>query len=525
MARPEHSGVQFPAAGGRRPSIPVNRDVLADALGALDPGAADSARGAQNWRRDYARHYLRLTELAADDPDGASRAAAAGLAGLARRMVWVDIAGDERPLADLLGSLPAADAQAPTSVTFTTSTVRGSGPAAPLGVPVDGALLTGERLLDELHRWEQRGLIEPGARPAVATVLDDPGRAALSGRTLVALGATSELAPVRDLLRWGATVAAVARPNAERWRGLQEFAAGTAGTLLCPTRQSTPGADLLTDLPELTGWIADLRGTLVLGNYLYADGEANLRLAAASDALATHLLGHRSDVALAFLGSPADSFLVPAADVAASARARSHAGRRARLLGLQPLYGTASGPAIADNIVPAQGPNYLLAKRTHRWRAAAARAQGHTVSFRLAPTCRTASVLSHPIAERALRGVRRYGIETFAPDTAAALLALLFIHDLTLPPSAEIGAQPTMQPTTTATAGEPDGAVHGGMWTAPWTTPSALRAAVIRSAAGDTSRTVTATAVTAPLRAARSLLGGPRPGLRRQRAHRSRRPD
>ena len=68
-----------------------------------------------------------------------------------------------------------------------------------------------------------------------------------------------------------------------------------------------------------TGWRLD--GPLVLGNYVYADGAANVRVASAVDALTARLQAERRDLALAFLATPTDVFAVPADAVAQSARA------------------------------------------------------------------------------------------------------------------------------------------------------------------------------------------------------------
>ena len=109
---------------------------------------------------------------------------------------------------------------------------------------------------------------------------------------------------------------------------------------------------------------------------VYADGGVNLRLSAATDALAVHL-SQRADVALAYLATPTDVFVVPG-DAVAQANSRLDSAflrtvrRPLRVLSggrlLQRQY--PPGPAAAslsDTIVPQQGPNYLLAKRLHRW--------------------------------------------------------------------------------------------------------------------------------------------------------------
>jgi hypothetical protein len=92
-----------------------------------------------------------------------------------------------------------------------------------------------------------------------------------------------------------------------------------AGTLLVPTRDGTAGdlrhaagADLLTEAPSVAGWLSGLDGSLVLGNYVYADGATNVRVSVAVDALTTRLQELRQELALAFLATPTDVFVCPA---------------------------------------------------------------------------------------------------------------------------------------------------------------------------------------------------------------------
>ena len=49
------------------------------------------------------------------------------------------------------------------------------------------------------------------------------------------------------------------------------------------------GLDLTEDVPAVADWLAAAEGPLVLGNYVYADGAANVQLAAAVDALTVRL--------------------------------------------------------------------------------------------------------------------------------------------------------------------------------------------------------------------------------------------
>jgi hypothetical protein len=119
--------------------------------------------------------------------------------------------------------------------------------------------------------------------------------------------------------------------------------------------------------------------------------------------------------------------------------------------------------------VPAQGPSYALAKRIQRWRAAVARAAGTTVSFHVAPSSRTTSVVKNRALAAAFAGAHRFDVEIFDPATANALMAALLVHDLNAP--AAVHAHPWQD--------EAHAAVHGGLWRAPFAPRSALGLAAV----------------------------------------------
>jgi hypothetical protein len=189
---------------------------------------------------------------------------------------------------------------------------------------------------------------------------------------------------------------------------------------------------------------------------------------------------HREDVTLAFLATPTDVFAVPADAVAASiarygerSRFSKLAGRplrtasRGKLLRRAYLPGTEVG--ICDALVPVQGPNYALAKRLQRWRASTARGAGTPVSFNVAPSTRTRSVVKNRALAAAYAGAHRFGVEVFEPATANTLMAALLVHDLNTPP-AEL-AHPWQH--------EARNAAHGGLWRSAYAPRSALGIAAV----------------------------------------------
>jgi len=486
MSGDEMAGVVFPvSADGRRSTSAVGRTVVADALREVDPVGALDAEQETNWRTGYVVHFRRLVEAGLTSKDAAVSVARDGLESLHRQMRVAQEGGQETGLDTLLTS--------PAQRRFATVTVSGTGEAeTELSVPYRGEQLRGDALLRRLEAWAGDGVIEPSCADAVRAVADHPDWLRLSGRTIAVLGAGAEVGPVPALLSWGAQVIAVDLPRPAIWEGLLETARRSAGTLLVPIAHDDPGQgqrgtsdddiarraglDLTTDIPAAADWLAAAGGPLVLGNYVYADGAANVRLAAAVDALTVRLQAGRDDIALAFLATPTDVFAVPAEAVAQSARAYATRSPAAKLAGrplrtlsggrlLRRAYMPGADPGINDSLVLQQGPNYALAKRVHRWRAIVARDGGATVSMNVAPPSRTRSVMKNRALAAAYAGAHRFGVEVFEPATCKVLMAALLVHDLHTE-GGRAQAQPWQD--------EAHAAAHGGLWRMAYAPRSAL---------------------------------------------------
>ena len=351
-------------------------------------------------------------------------------------------------------------------------------------------------LRQQLGTWVRAGVMEPSAAEAVGEVIAHPDWLRADGFTVAVLGAGAEMGPLQALLHWGARVVAVDLPRPAIWERVLGTARTSAGTLLLPVPPgstgadaSVAGADLLSDVPAVEDWLAGLDGRLVLGNYVYADGATNVRVAMAVDALSTRLVASRADTALAFLATPTDVFAVPADAVRQSTTGYDGRSTRAKALG-RPLravsggrlmrrnYAPGADPGINDSLVPQQGPNYALAKRLQRWRATVARAAGTTVSLHVAPPTRTRSVVKNRALAAAYAGAHRFGVEVFEPATSNVLMAALLVHDLHTDggPAHEMPWQD-----------EAYAAVHGGLWRTPYAPRSALGLAALLGYAGARS--------------------------------------
>ena len=275
------TGVVFPLEPGtdRRSTTATGRAVVADALRAADPVGSASAERETNWRQGYLPHFRRLVEAGLVSPEAARTIARDGLTSLHERMRWIGPQG-EQPLGSAFGAV----GEALDSHTFT-------GEGAPdriLSIPDAGERLSGDRLRRRLDLWVETGIIEPSCAAAVHLVIDNPDWLNLEDRTVVVLGAAAEMGPLRSLLRWGADVAAVDLPRKDLWDKLVGDTRKLAGSITVPVRTgqepvtARAGGDLVHDLGGMTRWVSQIDGPVVIGNYVYADGETNVRRCAPS---------------------------------------------------------------------------------------------------------------------------------------------------------------------------------------------------------------------------------------------------
>ena len=503
MSDEQLAGVVFPAsADGRRSTSALGRAVVADALRQVDPAGALGAGHETNWRSGYLVHFRRLIEAGLASKQAWLAIARDGLDSLHARMRVAAPGGDEAGLGFLL--------TAPAQRSFATAAVHGTGEAeTEFSLPYHGERLRGDALARRLDAWVAAGIIEPTCADAIRAVAAHPEWLSLPGRTVAVLGAGAEIGPLPVLLGWGATVAGIDLPNPALWERVLRTAHGSGGTLLVPvavpssgqdapgergtgtaggaqdagggTLQERSGLDLAGDVPAAADWLAGIGGPLVLGNYVYATGAANVAVSVAVDALTVRLQATRDDVALAFLATPTDVFAVSADAVAQSAHAYASRSRGAKLAGrplrtlsggrlLRRAYLPGADPGINDSLVAQQGPNYALAKRLQRWRASLARDGGATVSLNVAPPTRTRSVVQNRVLAAAYAGAHRFGVEVFEPATTTVLMAALLVHDL------HTGGGPAH---AHPWQDEAYAAAHGGLWRIAYAPRSALGLAAL----------------------------------------------
>jgi hypothetical protein len=462
--------VTFPLTGDRRATTPSGRAILADAARAASPALATRIEAAADWRSQYPNFVRELTALSGTSPEAALAIAHAGLASMRERMVHQRDGEELRLGAGLEGGAH-----------YATEVIEGAGPrVTELRVPYRGGELRGDALRRQLDHWVEAGIIEPSACVAIRRVMEHPEWLRLAGRRIAVAGAASEVGPLEPLTMWGADVIALDVPRADVWEHIAQIATRGAGTVTLPADPAgARGADLVRALPEVHAFLGEAAGDaeLVLGMYAYADGGAHVRVTAAFDALAAALLATRPGTALAFLATPTDAFLVPGEVVTAARDAWDARGARrllqapVRALSAGRLFAPAyaGSDPVADILVEQQGPNYALAKRLQRWRGITAAADGHLVSFNVAPSAWTRSVTQNRVLAAAYAGAHRFGIEIFEADTCRVLMAALLVHDLHQQPDAERHPEALFS----------DGAVHGGLWRSAYAPRSVLGLAAL----------------------------------------------
>ncbi len=475
-------GVNFPLVGGARASTPTAIGIVADAARVADPELADRIESATSWRSDYVEYFAELTALSAD-PWAAVAIATAGLDSMRRRIRILDGGSDDSGRETALCEAATVDQCAHSELRLAGSTA----PADRLEIPYRGAVLAGSSLRDQLKRWREVGVVEPGFVSSIELAIDNPDILRVPGRRVALVGAAAEMGPLEALTMWGADVLALDVPVPRVWERIRAIASVGAGTVTVPVCGETPGIDIVREPMEAVAWILGQTSPttgLVFGMHAYADGGEHVLLSAAADTIGGALSRER-DTALAYLGTPTDSYLVPGVVMDDSRRRWDN--RSALLKVTQEAARALTGggvfrPAyaadhdgddwgVADVMIPIQGPNYALAKRMQRWRSIAVASRGGLASFNVAPASWTASVTKNRVFNVAYSGASHFGVEIFPADTARWLMAAKLAADLATEPSAGESAHPEALMYADAN--------HGGFWRTAYEPKSVLGVAAL----------------------------------------------
>ncbi|GMI02819.1 hypothetical protein TrRE_jg11392 [Triparma retinervis] len=480
-------GIAWPVdpKSGKASSTKIGKSVWCEVLNALGTDEAKKLAGAINkergWRANYTSYIVKLVELqAAASPEVCLASCKAGLDKLNSTMTWVS--GD--------GTVTGAATDAMSSQlqkgTFSTTEQKGTGSAekdfvlqAPTGH--SKPVLSKADLAAQGEAWANYGCIEPSAARAIAGVANAKDCTELvKDKVFVLLGATSALGPFKALSRLGATIACVARPG-KKLNKLVEDAKSTPATLLLPTKGDVLGADLLSDTPEIAEWVISLSKKypgkqLVVGCYIYLDGERHVRASVGMDLAVDAILKACPNTAITQLVSPATAHAI-SDEAKADSLARYentplwHAPFRAGFgsFAKNARETMSTGVSVTDGLSNMQGPNYALAKTSQQWRAFVAKAEGFVASANHAPAARTESMVAYSTIAAALEGMQSFEpLVAYDPQTASDMMAAILLWDLSDKSSAANPKNKDAHPFNLLV----ENACHGGMWRCAYTTDS-----------------------------------------------------
>lgn len=483
---PPPRGIVFPIDNkekGTRGSTPVNKEILASAVGAVNPEKAEAIRKAKGYRFTYTKHLIGLVEEQCKSPENALKIAQAGLDKAHEIFEFVAPDGSSTSLKEAMA--------AKNTEKFETGFVKGEGSrkAGGLEVPYKGEILREDALKAQVRKWVDYGTIEATAGDAIIGCVDNPEWCDLSDRYFVLLGAGSAMGPLHVLLALGANVVAIDLDRPGIWKRLIGLARGSAGTMTFPLHgaqdklvdddelYASAGCNLFTHTPMIRDWLMDLyKGKpFVVGSYAYLNGALHVQVSVAMDAITKDLSEKRPGTSLAYLCTPTDLHLVPEEVYNASndnyklfnskplcslMRLLSN-GKLLKKNMRKPVAGEGGDFYLVNGISVAQGPNYILAKRMQHWRAVVARSKGCTVSTNIAPATSTQSVVQNRTFAWAYEGMPYFTpYEIFAPETSNSVMTAILFSDLSDLGSCANPKNPLKNPNSLFSYGS----FHGGNW-------------------------------------------------------------
>ncbi len=468
------TGIQFPVnLKGKRSTIETGQAIFAASYECVDKTFSAQLLAEVKWRDHYAQYMPPMLKSAAKSQLVCEQIAEQGLASCYEQFEFIRN-GQAYTLNQAMALF--------TQPHFRTAKIEGLSqqPKQAISIEHKGHTLSGESLRQQISVWHNKNIIEKSHAQDLLAILSDSSKQDLSDKYFVLLGASSEIGPISLLLALGANIIAIGRENPANWTRLISLARASTGNLYIPCKRDCSdmsdqqiaqlaGSDLLTQTPEIGTWLNSFKMPLTLGNYAYLDGANHVRLAMAMDAIVTRLTQKRNDISLAYLLTPSDVYAVPKAVTTNSMRrfkGKGVSGLFKKLINKMTL-GALFSPSIfsqvkdeqgrelgvLDNLVPQQGPNYVLAKRIQRWRAIVSVKDGMRVSCNVAPATSTKSVMSNKFFAAATTGSESFGVEVFTPAAANALMTLQMINDVVSEQTLERGEALFIH-----------GANHGGSW-------------------------------------------------------------
>eukprot|EP00571_Detonula_confervacea_P000439 CAMPEP_0172315300 /NCGR_PEP_ID=MMETSP1058-20130122/24776_1 /TAXON_ID=83371 /ORGANISM="Detonula confervacea, Strain CCMP 353" /LENGTH=787 /DNA_ID=CAMNT_0013029355 /DNA_START=44 /DNA_END=2407 /DNA_ORIENTATION=+ len=483
-----------------RASTATAKEILAAAVGAVNPELGEKVRNEKKWRFGYVKHLINMVEAQCKSPEDALKVANAGLN--KAYTMFQFISKDGKTTTSFASAMSAQN-----DTKFCTGFVKGE--LAPpkdkkLEIDYQGRKISGNELKEQVKKWVDYGTIEPSAGEAIIKCADNPGWIDLSDKYFVLLGAGSAMGPFEVLMSLGANVVAIDLDRAGIWKRLIERAKNSSGSITFPMTKEQKdcanddemyecsGCNLFTETPIIRDWLVDLYPgkPFTVGSYAYLNGALHVQVSLAMDAICRDLCERRKGTSLAYLCTPTDLHLIPKeAHDAAKATYKEFskkpfcmlmkllAGKKMLRKNVRdPVSGVGGDFYYVNGISVAQGPNYAMAKRMQHWRAIIARSKGSIVSSNIAPSTSTASVVQNRTFAWAYEGMPYFKpYEIFAPETSKSVMIAILFHDINNPTCV---ANPK---TVLANPNElfASGSFHGGLWRCAYEVDSIGEASVL----------------------------------------------
>ena len=484
-----------------RASTATAKEILAAAVGAVNPELAEKVRNEKKWRFGYVKHLVNMVEAQCKSPEDALKVANAGLNKAYTTFQF--ISKDGKTTTSFASAMSATN-----STKFCTGFVKGELPSPKdkkLEITYKGKQISGNELKAQVKKWVDYGTIEPSAGEAIIKCADNPKWIDLSDKYFVLLGAGSAMGPFEVLLSLGANVVAIDLDRNFIWKRLIERARNSSGSITFPMTKeqkdcaddeemyASSGCNLFTETPLIRDWLVDLYPgkPFTVGCYAYLNGALHVQVSLAMDAICRDLCERRKGTtSLAYLCTPTDLHLIPKeAHDAALANYKEFSKKPfcmlMKLLGgkkflkknvREPVSGVGGDFYYVDGISVAQGPNYAMAKRMQHWRAVIARSKGAIVSSNIAPSTSTASVVQNRTFAWAYEGMPYFTpYEIFAPETSKSVMIAILFHDINNPDSVANPKTALANPNQLFSSGS----FHGGVWRCAYTIDSIGESSVL----------------------------------------------
>eukprot|EP00729_Bicosta_minor_P012705 gene12705-24122_t len=509
-------GTQFPMEGEKRSTSVTGAKIYAAAFRAsglekTKALAEPCEKAGKKWRFGYLKHLKKLVYASLESPAEAIALSKAGLEYIYDNFEF-HRDGKKTSFKEEVSTLKAK---------YEVGVITGSGKAydGVFTVPYKKGSISGETLKAQCDAWASYGTIEQDCADAIKKVVDDSSLTNLKGQTFIMLGAGSAMGPFPKLMELGATVVALdipgnwgigsKRPSSACWERLVKIARESPGKLIFPLSKpqaeckddmdmyQSSGANLMEEPSEILEFLlkkevvgkAGVKATI--GNYTYLNSDLHVKLSLCADSIISGLIAEKgADISIAFLCTPTDLHVIPAAaSKAAAANASPLSNPPAWILNqvirlltgggylksnVMKKAGADKDINLVDGISVAQGPNYALAKRMQHWRAVLAfEEHGVTVSSNIAPSTATISVLQNKMFALAYQGMPFYKpYEIFEQDTTNAVMAAMLFHDINNAAGPAHPANRKKFKINNALELFEHGSFHGGLWRCAYTVDS-----------------------------------------------------